>query len=557
MHYSLFLFASAIRTLTTSGIYMSTLSVSNPTALTCSFKSQLLPELRKCATTPIRRQRCSAVWSQKMSVERVLSIPRAGVSVLPFTLSSVISSATADPVVFFDSLLGVLVLSAVTFKAADQWSNADSKSRINNTKKPPEVRALQRKFLVAFWLLRCGYWMSGPYVVPAYKSKIFGGVQASMSLVSKIFLSGFAATAIFGPFIGQATDCYGRKAGTMMFALLYGLGCLSIRSQVLWVLFAGRALVGCALGLLFTAPEAWVNGEARRTDLTSYLGETFGMAYTGDALVAIAAGKLASWAAAARGFTGPFDLASIFLAAGGLVAGLTWKENKALMKSDINGTLEGSNKKKSSSMKEAFDLVCGDKKLILVGAVQSLFEAVMYVFILQWPQAVGQAVGNVFGASAVTPFGTIFSCFMTCSLLGSLLFAKSIAIPQRLTESTAACMLAVSTVTMGLAAAFARAKTMSLAGILGTLLIYEACVGMYFPAIGTIRSKLIPNDQKSIILSLFGVPLNTFVVLIYLSIGKLGLAGSLGVSSGALVLATGCMMKLRSIVKKEAEASTS
>ena len=38
--------------------------------------------------------------------------------------------------------------------------------------------------------------MSGPYVVPAYKSKVFGGVEASMSLVSKIFLSGFAATAI-------------------------------------------------------------------------------------------------------------------------------------------------------------------------------------------------------------------------------------------------------------------------------------------------------------------------------------------------------------------------
>jgi len=162
----------------------------------------------------------------------------------------------------------------------------------------------------------------------------------------------------------------------------------------------------------------------------------------------------------------------------------------------------------------------------------------------------------MFGASAVTPFGTIFSCFMTCSLLGSLLFTKSIAIPQRLTESTAACMLAVSTMSIGLAAVFARAKTTSLAGILGTLLIYETCVGMYFPIIGTIRSKLIPDDQKSIVLSLFGVPLNTFVVLIYLSINKLGLAGSLWVSSGALVLATGCMMKLRSIVKIEAEAST-
>jgi len=62
--------------------------------------------------------------------------------------------------------------------------------------KPAELKSLQIKFLAAFWLLRCGYWMSGPYVVPAYKSKVFGGVEASMGLVSKIFLSGFAATAI-------------------------------------------------------------------------------------------------------------------------------------------------------------------------------------------------------------------------------------------------------------------------------------------------------------------------------------------------------------------------
>eukprot|EP00957_Ditylum_brightwellii_P159848 12167624-Ditylum_brightwellii.AAC.1 len=82
-----------------------------------------------------------------------------------------------------------------------------------------------------------------------------------------------------------------------MFALLYGLGVASISSNAFWVLFAGRAIIGCALSLLFTAPEAWVGSEASRMGLTEYLSETFGLAYTGDALVAIIAGKLASWAA--------------------------------------------------------------------------------------------------------------------------------------------------------------------------------------------------------------------------------------------------------------------
>ena len=123
-----------------------------------------------------------------------LSIPRAGGQT---SLSSIVSSATANPVALFDSLLIVLAMGAVGFKAVDKFtSSSDATSSADKEEKPAEVKSLQLKFLAAFWLLRCGYWMSGPYVVPAYKSKVFGGVEASMSLVSKIFLSGFAATAI-------------------------------------------------------------------------------------------------------------------------------------------------------------------------------------------------------------------------------------------------------------------------------------------------------------------------------------------------------------------------
>ena len=128
-----------------------------------------------------------------------LSIPRAGGQ---SSVANIISSATANPVALFDSLLVVLAMGAVGFKTVDRIASSSSSSSSSDAKdamkeeKPAEVKSLQIKFLAAFWLLRCGYWMSGPYVVPAYKSKVFGGVEASMGLVSKIFLSGFAATAI-------------------------------------------------------------------------------------------------------------------------------------------------------------------------------------------------------------------------------------------------------------------------------------------------------------------------------------------------------------------------
>ena len=223
----------------------------------------------------------------------IYSLRGGGVS-FATAMGDALASASSNPAALFDSLLAILSTVAIGMNAAgrlDRGASSGSGTRADRERaqtgkeeKPPAVRALQVKFLAAFWLLRFGYWMSGPYVVPAYKAKVFNGVEASMELVSRIFLTGFAATAMLGPAIGKATDRRGRKLGTLMFALLYGIGVASIRSDTLWVLFAGRAVVGCALSLLFTAPEAWLSSEASSSGMTKYIGETFGLVSSATAL---------------------------------------------------------------------------------------------------------------------------------------------------------------------------------------------------------------------------------------------------------------------------------
>jgi len=74
---------------------------------------------------------------------------------------------------------------------------------------------------------------------------------------------------------------------------------------------------------------------------------------------------------------------------------------------------------------------------------------------------------------------------------------------------------------------------------------------MYFPTIGTLRSKYFPDSHRSVVMNLFGIPLNAMVVTVFLSIEKLGVQGALGVSTTALMVATGCGLKLRSLVNKE------
>mmetsp|Transcript_11260 Transcript_11260/g.27085 ORF Transcript_11260/g.27085 Transcript_11260/m.27085 type:complete len:531 (-) Transcript_11260:98-1690(-) len=474
-------------------------------------------------------------------ISMVANIPRGG------SIVEAVKSFNKSPSSLFNSSLVTLAIITAAFKILQRASSSNSAEEAN--KKPKSVRDLQLRFLSVFWLLRCADWLQGPYFYEVYSSKVFNGVPASIALVSKLFLTGFASTALFGPLVGRALDAYGRKKGTLAFAVIYALGAASTKSPLLKVLFLGRIMSGIGTSLLFSAPESWLVAESQSSgdDPTgSWLGETFGLAYAGDALVAILAGQFAGVAAGARGPTGPFELSAGFLALGGLLTALLWKENIA-KGSDDDGV-----ETSKPSIKDAIEVIKKDPKIMLVGGVQSLFEAAMYIFVLQWPPAISSAVAKAFGEGAGTPFGTVFSCFMACCLFGSTLFGQlaKMSVP---TEKSTAGMLSVAAIAMS-SATFAVSSSTSLAALVAAFFVFEACVGMYFPSIGTLRSKYVPDSHRSVIMNLFGIPLNVLVVSVFLSISKLGLKGALGISSGALALAAICMLKLNTVLREKAAA---
>ena len=199
---------------------------------------------------------------------------------------------------------------------------------------------------------------------------------------------------------------------------------------------------------------------------------------------------------------------------------------------------------------------------MLVGVTQSLFEAAMYIFVLQWPPAITSAISKAFPNNAGTPYGTIFSCFMACCLLGSTAFGQLVNKMSVNGESFSAGMLTLATMAMGAAtvatiptavASYSPLAVLSALSI--AFFLFEACVGMYFPSIGTLRSKYVPDSHRSVIMNLFGIPLNALVVTVFLINEKLGVSGALKVSTGALGLATLCMYKLRQMMKKSESAS--
>lgn len=463
--------------------------------------------------------------------------------------ASAAATAGASPQALFNTLLAGLALTTAIAKVGQRMSQSSS-ADTTAPEKSASVKSLQARFLSVFWLLRCSDWLQGPYFYEVYASKVFQGVPASLALVSRLFLTGFASTALFGPVVGRAADQYGRKKATLAFSIIYALGAWSTKSPLLLVLLIGRVFSGIGTSLLFSAPESWLVGAAQASDNQAALGETFGLAYAGDSIVAIAAGQMAGWVAAKRGPTGPFELSTGFLAVGGLLAAWLWKENKA------QSSNEGQDEK--PSIGEAIKVIRRDPKIISVGAVQSLFESAMYIFVLQWPPAVAAAVTAMFGANSVTPYGTVFSCFMASCLLGSTMFGQ-LSKQKVPTEASTTGMLSVAAIAMGAATWAVKAAgtgatpVNTLPQLITALFCFEACVGMYFPSIGTLRSRYVPDSHRSVIMNLFGIPLNFLVVAVFMSIQKLGVTGALTVSSVALGVATLAMGWLWRETSKGAE----
>lgn len=188
----------------------------------------------------------------------------------------------SSPNRLFNALLVLIMGTTMCVKIVDQLATKNNDKNKESDSSSTLIEGGQSgllwRYLPVFWLLRCADWLQGPYFYEVYASKQFGGSPASLALISRLFLTGFASTALAGPLVGKWVDSAGRKKGTLAFAVLYTLGALSTRSNLLTVLLLGRLASGIGTSLLFSAPEAWLVGDAQRVRQEGSLGQIFGLA---------------------------------------------------------------------------------------------------------------------------------------------------------------------------------------------------------------------------------------------------------------------------------------
>jgi MFS family permease len=347
----------------------------------------------------------------------------------------------------------------------------------------------QRSYLTVYLLAVAGDWLQGPHVYALYQ---YYGM--SKHEIEQLFIAGFGSSLLFGTFIGSFADKFGRKTNCFIYAVLYGGACITKHFSSFEILMLGRLLGGIATSILFSAFESWLVFEHNKRGFNdNMLSTIFSHATLGNSLVAICAGVVAQTAADMFGFVAPFDVALSILCLMAILLVMTWPENYGDSKAALH-----------TSFVNAYKTIRQDSNILYLGLVQSLFEGVMYTFVLEWTPALTEANTE----NERIPHGLIFAAFMVAVMMGSSIF-------KLLSNSfSSESFLRIVLLMASFSLAVPILLPSNAAAIFAAFIVFEVCVGIFWPAMGYLRGKYIPEETRSTTMNFFRVPLNIIVIAI-------------------------------------------
>jgi len=388
--------------------------------------------------------------------------------------------------IFYASLVILVLVCAGT-----QYLTGSSLPKTKNV----NFMQFQRTYISVYLMAMAGDWLQGPHVYALYES--YG---LSTQQIQELFVAGFGSSLVFGTFVGSLADQFGRRLNCIIYGLTYAVGCMTKHFPNYYVLMCGRFLAGLSTSILYSAFESWAVCEHHARGFgEDLLSDLFAHATLGNSIIAILAGVVAQFFADLYGFVAPFDAALVVLLAMTAVTVTTWTENYGDTASNTK-----------ANVKAALNHIMYNRKVFCLGAIQGLFEGAMYTWVLEWTPALAR-YGTDKSPEETIPHGIIFTGFMLSVMIGSSAFkllshsfpVESLMRPVLLVASL--CLL-VPVVLPG-----------NQLFIYSAFLIFELCVGIFWPAMCTMRGKFVPEETRSTIMNFFRIPLNLIVVVILLS----------------------------------------
>lgn len=377
---------------------------------------------------------------------------------------------------------------------------------------PRGFHRFQASYLLVWNICVAADWLQGPYVYALYSAYGFSDNE-----IAEFFVFGFVSSLLFGCVVGSLADRCGRKRSCMAYCVFYILSCTTKHCNNYKVLVFGRITGGIATSMLFSCFECWMVAEhlQRHQFSNSLLSYMFGLMFMSMYAIAIASGLVAQSVADAvpfkqvasgssfyiGGFCAPFDVAIICLVIGLVLIAILWDENYGTQEEDTNGSAM------LDHIRTACKLLQNDRSMVLLCALVSCFEGAMFAFVFYWTPA-------LHSKTVPSPHGVIFALFMMACMCGASWSTISSSFVKPVFQLAIVFSLGILTF---LISAFVTGSDAWLKVCFAAFLVFEFCCGVYFPAVGVLKSTIVPERVRGVVYNIYRVPLNILVMSLMLS----------------------------------------
>ena len=407
------------------------------------------------------------------------------------------------------TILLILQLIIMLLKEYGRDSNQDPNASLdktlqNNMSYPTIIvtkkNSLKSRYLIAFVITRSAMWAKAPYLYTLFMT-VHG---FSMAEIGILYLVDAVAALIFGPITGQLADKYGRKLFCHFYNFSIVINLLLRMQGSRSMAYLAQIVTGFGAGLISTTFEAWVVSESEK-DFGGYTKEAvrfrknlFVKSNVYDAVVSITTSIICAFIYSYLGIYAPFWI-SIFLSiAASIVIGILWEENELKLKQKKEDTKT----QLKNAMKEFNKM-----EVLCVGLIEGIAMACLNIFLFSWTPILKQStpggmnVGFIFTSMVLTMIvGTkSYEVLIVClhfdyymSIAGCLFFQGLLLFLVYYIDSFLARML--------------------------FLALFNGLTGFYNPLNSIVKSNILEEKYRALLMNLFRVPLNTYVIIVLLTL---------------------------------------
>ena len=336
-----------------------------------------------------------------------------------------------------------------------------------------ERETLRARYLIAFVLTRSAMWSKAPYLYTLFMTVH----KFSFAEIGILYLVDAVAALILGPITGQLADKYGRK----LFCHCYNIS----------------IIINLLLRMQGSVSESERVFMGLKEEAIRFRKRLFVKSNIYDAAVSIITSIICAFIYSYLGIYAPFWISIILSVLAIIYIGIFWKENELQVT-------------KTESVWEQLDGAFNELKkmdVLCIGLIEGIAMACLNIYLFSWTPILKQSTPGGMNV------GFIFTSMVLTMIVGTKSYEVLIVyLKLDYYMSIAGCMFFQGLLLF---------LTYYIEGFLCRMIflaLFNGLTGFYNPLNSIIKSNILVEKYRALLMNLFRVPLNTYVIVVLLTL---------------------------------------